>query len=87
MPLVEDIMQTVKGRFSLLISVRDKPAVEVSVQDKAIIIDVKNPLLALELGMEHLTKDKEEKTYSLRQALKERGFRIKVKYAGFAIDV
>lgn len=71
-----------------MIMVGNKPAIEVKLHDREIIIDVKNPVLAIELGLEEYFGDVKNKSRgSLRKKLKSMGYRIKVKYKIFELDL
>lgn len=71
-----------------MIMVGNKPAIEVKLHDREIIIDVKNPVLAIELGLEEYFGDVKNKPRgSLRKKLKSMGYKIKIKYKIFELDL
>ncbi len=88
MSLLESILETIFGKVHFMILVGNKPAIEVKLHDKEITIDVKNPVLAIELGVEEFFSDRENKPRgSLLKKLKSMGYEIKVKYKIFEIDL
>ncbi|MCK4496891.1 MAG: hypothetical protein KAU24_01755 [Candidatus Aenigmarchaeota archaeon] len=88
MSLLESILETIFGRVHFMILVGNKPAIEVKLHDREIIIDVKNPVLAIELGLEEFFGDVKNKSRgSLRKKLKSMGYTIKVKYKIFELDL
>jgi hypothetical protein len=88
MSLLESILETIFGKVHFMILVGNKPAIEVKLHDRDIIIDVKNPILAIELGLEEYFGDMKNKPKgSLLKKLKSMGYRIKVKYKFFELDL
>jgi len=88
MSLLESILETVFGRVHFMVLVGNKPAIEIKLKDREIIIDVKNPILAVELGIEEFLEMKEKrKQGSLLKKLKSMGYKIRVKYKIFELDL
>ncbi len=87
--VVEDFIQKVCGKAHLLILIKNKPALELCFCDKEIIAEIKNPILAMTLGLEHFIKKKEERGNELGfvKELKKLGYKIKIKYKMFEFEL
>jgi len=84
---IQEFIEKIHGKIHFVILIKNKPALEVRLRDKDIIVDVKNPVLALTLGMEELMKKKEEKNIGFINELKKHGYRIKVRYKMFKFEL
>lgn len=97
MSLLESILETIFGKVHFVITVGNKPAIEIKLHDKEITVDIKNPILAIEFGLEELLehmpsdkgsgKGKQESPESMLKKLKSMGYTIKVKYKIFELDL
>lgn len=92
MSLLESVLETVFGKVHFMVMVGNKPAIELKMEDKNIIVDIKNPVLAIELGLEELVisrDDKNEKSGAGRilEKLKKAGYKITVKYKIFELEI
>lgn len=88
MSLLEGILETVFGKVHFVITVGNKPAIEIKLEEKEIIVDVKNPVLAIELGMEEFVASRrKDKKNSLLKRLKSMGYTIKIKYKFLELDI
>ena len=74
-------------KANVAIMIDKTPAVEVSYRKGEFIIDVKNPLLLMGLGLDlDMFKKKDDKSV-IRKAIKEMGFKIKLRYKFFEIEL
>jgi imidazoleglycerol phosphate synthase glutamine amidotransferase subunit HisH len=81
MSATKDMLEIIQGKVHFYLTVGSVPAIEVILKDKEIVADIKNPLLAIELGVMHLLKGGKGKSgSSLLKQIKGSGYRIKVKY-------
>lgn len=86
MGLLSKILESSSGSFALAFSIENKEVFEVSIKGKLIEIDVKNAFLALEMGLMHFIKIKKSGSGTLKR-IKEKGYRIAVKYKGLEFDL
>jgi hypothetical protein len=91
MGTMTDILKRIDKRISIMVLIDEKPLVEVSVEKKDIMVEVKNPLLAIEYGIKKLFEKKTIKekgdTSKVLKMIKSKGYKIKVKYGVFEFDV
>jgi len=86
MSILKDMLEVFQGRVRLHLKLDGKPAADLVLTPREIIIDVKNPLLALEFGLKNIGKENPINSYIIRMA-KAAGYRIKVKYKIFEIEL
>ena len=89
MSILSGIMEQLAGKVHLYVAVGKKPALELFIKDKEILVEIKNPVLALELGLEHIlsgAKDKDGKI-QLIEEIKSHGYKIRVKYKMMEMDI
>lgn len=85
MTLLEHFLKDVPEDVEITISIKKKPIAEVTLEGKEVIIDVKNPILAVETvlkqissgGLQSLTLDR----------LKEMKYKVKVRWKGLSFDL
>ncbi len=97
MSLLESILETVFGKVHFMVLVGNKPAIEVSLHDRDITVDIKNPVLAIELGLEEFfggamgggqgKKVPSESPESMLERIKSMGYRIRIKYKMLELDL
>lgn len=63
------------------------PAAEIELKDKDIIVNIIHPIIALELGIEEFLSRKGEKDIQMIKRLKGMGYKLKIKYKWFEVDV
>ena len=85
MSIISSIFNNLEGKCSLDVSVDGKEVVSVSMENKNITVNVKDVKTAIQVGMDSLVK-KDKKSSTLKK-LKEKGFKIKLKYKLFEVDV
>ncbi len=96
MSLLEDILETIFGKVHFMVFVGDKPAIEIKLHNRDIIVDIKNPILAIELGLEEFvgglgqsrgSGKKEQSPESVLKKIKAMGYRIRIRYKILEIDL
>ena len=74
MGLTETLLKgLIKGKAGLFVEVSGKQAVEIRLEGKEIVLDVKSPVLAMEAFLDQAGK-------GMLDTVKKLGYRIKVKY-------
>jgi hypothetical protein len=86
MSLVKEIFKMISGKAHFYLYVSGKPAVEIILHKREIIADIKNPILAIELGLHSLGKKGKLNSYLLRM-IKAAGFKVKVKYKMLELEI
>lgn len=86
MSILKDILEVFQGRLRLHLRLDGKPAADIVLTPREVIVDIQNPLLALELGIKNIGKENPINSYILKMA-KAAGYRIKVKYKIFEIEL
>ena len=86
MSMITDVLELFDGKLRLHLRIDGKPAVDVVLKPTEIVIEIKNPLLALELGLQQMGKKKDINSYILRM-VKAAGYNVKVKYKIFEIEL
>jgi peptidyl-tRNA hydrolase len=79
MSLIKDVLELMRGKVHFYMYVGGSPAVEIILRDREIVADIKNPILAIELGLKQLGNRAKVDSYVLKQ-IKKAGYKIKVKY-------
>ena len=87
MDILTEIIKSVLGRIHFMIYLGKHPAAEIEIVDKNIIVDIINPLIAVELGMEEFFSKKGKKDINMIENIKKAGYTIKIKYKMFEIDI
>lgn len=85
MGLLETILGKLEGDIQLYIHFKKKPVAEVLIDKDQITVDVKNPVLAIEVVLNQLRKKKVSS--STLKRLKEMKYKVKVKYKGLEFEV
>ena len=81
------LMENFFKKANIVVMVDKSPAIDISYKKGAIIIDVKDPLLLMGLGLDMNMFKKDDKNSVIRKAIKDMGFKIKLKYKFFEIEV
>ncbi|NIO23057.1 MAG: hypothetical protein GTN38_03470 [Candidatus Aenigmarchaeota archaeon] len=63
------------------------PAAEIELVDKDIIVNIIHPIIALELGIEEFLSRKGEKDVQVIKRLRKMGYKIRIKYKWFEVDL
>jgi hypothetical protein len=86
MSIIKNILEMIQGKVHFYLFVGGSPAIEIILHDKEIIADIKNPILALELGL-HQLGGKKQFSSSILDKVKEAGYKVKVRYKIFEIEL
>ena len=84
---IENFLERISGKVHFIILIKNKPALEIRLRNKEIIVDIKNPILALTLGLGQFTKKKNHADFGWVNELKRLGYKIKIKYKMFKFDL
>ena len=84
--MITDILEVFKGRLRFHMFLEGKPAVDIVLQAGEVVIDIKNPILALEMGMHHMGEKSKTNSYVL-DMIKKAGWKVKVKYKIFEMEL
>ncbi len=76
---LSEILQTLLGKVHFYITVGRKPAIEIFIEGKTIIVEVLNPFLAINAGLQMLKFAKKGRP-TLLAFIKKSGYRIKIRY-------
>jgi len=89
MGLLETILNRTFGKVHIMVTVGKKPAVEILFRDSEIILDVKNPILAAEAGLDQMLSRHHQLTTSSKRlnGLKNMGYKIKLKYKNLEYEL
>lgn len=85
MSILRQVLGDLTGDVHFYVTVGEKPAAEVILKDKLIIVEIKNPLLAAEALMKQLLSKPKNKTRLKK--LKSLGFTIKIRYKMLEMDL
>lgn len=87
-PKRKELIEKFFRKAKIAVTIDKSTAVEISCKKGEIIIDVKNPILLMGLGIDlDLLKKKDKKNSVIRKAIKEMGFKLKLRYKFFEIDL
>ncbi|MBN2330916.1 MAG: hypothetical protein JXC85_03805 [Candidatus Aenigmarchaeota archaeon] len=84
--MMTNILEMMQGKVHFYLFVGGSPAIEIKIHNKEIIAEIKNPLLALELGIHQLATNRKSDSYILKQA-KKAGYKVRVKYKMLEIEL
>jgi hypothetical protein len=79
MEIISEIMKTIAGRMHFMVFLGNKPAADIEINDKEITVTIKNPVAALELGIEEFFSGKSGVS-DMFQRIKKMGYNIRIKY-------
>ena len=74
--MFENILKTLYGRVHFIVCIGDSPAFELKLKEKEIIIEILNPILAIEFGVEEFIKNKGKTDSKLLGIVKKLGYKI-----------
>ncbi|HLD57353.1 MAG TPA: hypothetical protein VJA47_03550 [archaeon] len=81
-----DILKTLKGSGEAQVSVNGKPLLDITLNNKELKIDVKDPFAIVEMGLAGNILKGGGKSEKIKK-LKDAGFKIKVKYKLFEFEL
>ncbi len=87
MSILGEIFRSIVGRVHFRIYLGKAPAAEIEFKNKDIIVDIIHPLIALELGVEELLSNKGRKDLNKIEKIRGAGYRIKIRYKMFEVDL
>lgn len=85
MGVMESILEKLIGDVHFYIYLRKSLVAEVLIERKKIVIEIKNPILALETIVQQVLERKIES--QTLQRLKEAGYSVKIKYKALQFNV
>ncbi len=86
-PSRKEMIEKFFRRANIVVNIDKSPVAEVSCKKGVLLIDVKNPLLLMSLGLDMDFLKKREKKSVIRKAVREMGFRIKLRYKLFEVEL
>lgn len=88
-PMVSKVMEMVGGKVHILVTVGDKPAIEIIFKEPDIILDIKNPILAAEAGLGEMIKRRGTITFDSKRlgSFKDMGYKIKIRYRNLEYEL
>ncbi len=85
MDVIAEILRSIVGRAHFMVFLGKYPAAEIELKDKEIDIQIKNPVLAVELGIEELLSKNVD--ISFLKKIKEMGYKIRIKYKILEVEL
>ncbi|MBN1896403.1 MAG: hypothetical protein JW789_01600 [Candidatus Aenigmarchaeota archaeon] len=86
MSMITDILEVFDGRLRFHLFLDGKPAVDIVIHAGEVVAEIKSPLLALEMGIQHIGKESKINSYVL-EMIKKAGWKVKVKYKIFELEL
>jgi hypothetical protein len=86
MEIISEIMKTIAGRMHFMVFLGNKPAADIEINDREITVTIKNPVVALELGIEEFFSEKKS-NLDMFQRIKKMGYSIKIKYKMIEVNL
>ena len=87
MNILGEIFSSIVGRVHFIVYLGKAPAAEIELIDKDIIVKIIHPIIALELGIEEFLSRKGEKDIQMIERLRKMGYRVKIRYKWFEVDL
>ncbi len=87
MNILGEIFRSIVGRVHFMVYLGKSPAAEIELVDKDIIVNIIHPIIALELGIEEFLSRKGEKDVQVIKRLRKMGYKIRIKYKWFEVDL
>ncbi|MBI4175673.1 MAG: hypothetical protein HY518_00575 [Candidatus Aenigmarchaeota archaeon] len=84
---LSDLMKSFSGNADVLLEMDGSEFLRASLKGKDITIEVKDPLKAMEMGLHKMMEGKKSGKAGIRGMLKSMGFRIKLKYSIFEVEI
>jgi hypothetical protein len=86
MGILSSLLEGISGGLHFYVFVGKEPAAEIKIEGKKIIVDIKNPLLAVEFGAREFLKGGKPDG-SMLKAVKDMGFSVVIRYRRFEIKL
>jgi len=87
MNILREIFRSIVGRVRFMIYLGSSPAAEIELKDKDIIVRIIHPVIALELGIEEFLSRKGRKDIQMIKRLRKMGYKIRICYKWFEVDL
>lgn len=87
MEILAEILKTIIGRAHFMIYMGKNHAAEIEIKDKVIVVDIVNPIAAVELGIEEFLSRKGTQDIDVIKKIREAGYKIKIKYKMLEMDL
>ena len=84
--MISEYLSTLKGEVDFTFEMDKKEILSVKIKDKDVLVGIKNPMAAIDMGLLDLLKGKIKGSGSMKN-LKDAGFKIKVKYKLFEFEL
>ena len=84
--MISEYLSTLKGEVDFTFEMDKKEILSVKIKDKDVLVGIKNPMAAIDMGLLDLLKGKIKGSGSMKK-LKDAGFKIKVKYKLFEFEL
>jgi hypothetical protein len=86
MSIIKDALEVFSGRLRFHLSFEGKPAVDIVLTAGEVIVEIKNPILALEMGFHQLGNKSKLNSYVIKM-IKAAGYKIKIKYKMLEFEI
>ena len=86
MGVLSKIAESFYGNVHFMVMMGNKPALEIFFHNKDIIVEVKNPILAVEVGLQEVMTHRRFDS-ALVDKIKSMGYTIKIKYKFLELDL
>jgi hypothetical protein len=91
MGLFSYVLERLFGRARLVIFMGDKPAIEIRIEGKTVIAEVRSIVLAAELGFTEFLRSMESRgpdtsPYTISK-LKQLGYKLRIKYGRLEVEI
>ena len=87
MNILGEIFRSIVGRVQFMVYLGKAPAAEIELIDKDIVVKIIHPIIALELGIEEFLSRKGEKDLQMVNKLRKMGYKVKIRYKWFEVDL
>ena len=87
MSILSQLFNDVVGKAHFMIFMGKHAAAEIQLNGKNITVDIKNPLIAIEFGIEQLLKGEGEIDVKILERIKAMGYKIKIRYKMLELDI
>ena len=82
-----ELLEKFFKKARVVVMIDDYPVVEIGYRKGDFIIEVKNPLLLMGLGLDLKLLSRDKKNSVIRKAIKDMGFGLKLKYGRLEFDL
>ncbi|UCD03225.1 MAG: hypothetical protein JSV63_01140 [Candidatus Aenigmatarchaeota archaeon] len=86
MSLITDILEVFSGRLRFHLFFEGKPAVDLVLTPREIVVEIKNPIVALEMGFHQIGHRNKLNSYIIKM-IKAAGYKMKIKYKMLEFEI